>query len=144
MTVSTGVPAAMTAWAFPAAVHFANARQVVDQASSLLAHPASAPGTGGATGATAYFDLSACASFDSSLLAVLLELERRARARGVACRFASPPDKLLALAQLYDVASLLFDAAAAPEASAADGAIRSGRLAGADVDADADARSVRA
>lgn len=118
MTAAAGAQAVVTAsWVFPQAVHLANARQVVDQASAVFARPAAA-GEPAVTGTTAGYDLSACESFDSSLLAVLLELERRARARGLSCRFVSPPHKLLALAELYGVASLLFDAASAGDGSA--------------------------
>mgnify|MGYP001251322031 CR=1 FL=1 len=111
MIAAAGAQAAVTAsWVFPQAVHLADAREVVEQASAVFAQPA-ATGGSAVSGATADYDLSACASFDSSLLAVLLELERRARAHGVSCRFVSPPHKLLALAELYGVADLLFGAA---------------------------------
>lgn len=86
----------------PREVWFADARKVVEQASVALDAPESR------------FDLSACERFDSSLLAVLLELERRARARGRRCRFESPPDNLLKLAALYGVDSLLFEKTLSP------------------------------
>ncbi len=118
MTAAVGARAVVTAsWVFPQAVRLANARQVVDQASAVFAWPA-ATGEPAVTDTTAGYDLSACESFDSSLLAVLLELERRARARGLSCRFVSPPHKLLALAELYGVAGLLFGAASTGDGSA--------------------------
>ena len=118
MTAAAGAQSVVAAsWVFPQAVHLANARQVVDRASAAFARPA-AMGEPAVTDTTAGYDLSGCESFDSSLLAVLLELERRARARGLSCRFVSPPHKLLALAELYGVASLLFDAASAGDGNA--------------------------
>ncbi len=104
-TVASPQPAAMSpasgsaAWRFPAEVRFDNAREVVEAASVALEAPAPR------------FDLSGCERFDSSLLAVLLELERRAAARGRKCRFESPAEKLLRLAVLYRVDSLLFEQA---------------------------------
>lgn len=83
----------------PAEVRFADARKVVERASAALDAP------------EPRFDLSGCERFDSSLLAVLLELARRAAARGRRCRFESPPGNLLKLAALYGVDSLLFDEA---------------------------------
>ena len=88
-----------SAWRFPPEVRFDNAREIVEAASVAL--DASAP----------RFDLSDCTRFDSSLLAALLELERRAAARGRECRFESPPERLLKLAALYRVDSLLFEKA---------------------------------
>lgn len=94
---ATAPASASTAWRFPAEVRFDNAREVVEAASVAL--DASAP----------RFDLSDCERFDSSLLSVLLELERRAAGRGRECRFESPAEKLLKLAALYRVDSLLFE-----------------------------------
>lgn len=90
---------ASQAWRFPAEVRFPHARETVEAASSAL------------DAALPRFDLSACAHFDSSLIAVLLELERRAAARGRACRFESPSENLLKLAALYGVDALLFERA---------------------------------
>ncbi|MCD6681840.1 MAG: STAS domain-containing protein [Burkholderiaceae bacterium] len=87
------------AWRFPAEVRFANARETAQAASAAMG--AVAP----------RFDLSECRHFDSSLLAVLLELERRAAARGLRCRFESPSANLLKLAALYNVDGLLFERA---------------------------------
>ncbi len=53
-------------------------------------------------------DLATCTDFDSSLIGVMLELERRAQAVGEKCRFSNPPSNLLELARLYGVGELLF------------------------------------
>jgi ABC-type transporter Mla MlaB component len=53
-------------------------------------------------------DLATCTDFDSSLIGVMLELERRALAVGKKCRFSNPPPNLLELARLYGVGELLF------------------------------------
>ncbi|HEY0878028.1 MAG TPA: STAS domain-containing protein [Zeimonas sp.] len=92
-------PAGSTAWRFPSEVRFANAREIVEAASSALATPAPR------------YDLSGCQRFDSSLLAVLLELERRAAALARECRFESPAENLLKLAALYGIDALLFEKA---------------------------------
>lgn len=83
-------------WSFPAEVRFGNARAVTRAASVALDAP------------EPRFDLSGCVHFDSSLIGVLLELERRAGARGQQCHFESPTEKLLKLAALYGVDALLF------------------------------------
>ena len=62
-------------------------------------------------------DLSGLKRFDSALLAVLLELRRRAGAT----RFVGAPDKLLALARLYGVEDLLFGSAPGAETAPATG-----------------------
>ncbi|MCL4745636.1 MAG: STAS domain-containing protein [Burkholderiaceae bacterium] len=53
-------------------------------------------------------DLAGCSEFDSSLIAVMLELERRAKAAGARCRFHRPAPNLVELARLYGVHELLF------------------------------------
>ncbi len=83
---------------FPPQVGFANAVAVLEQASQ-----ATSAGQG-----ERVYDLSACTRFDSSLLAVLLELTRRAAAAGATCRFEGADANLLKLAQLYGVGVLLF------------------------------------
>ncbi len=93
------VAPASPAWRMPQEVRFDNAVEVVEQASRGLEAP------------EPRFDLSDCTRFDSSLIAVLLELDRRAVARGRRCRFESPPENLLKLAALYGVDSLLFESA---------------------------------
>ncbi len=80
----------------PVRVVFANAAAELAAASQALADGARV------------FDLSACTDFDSSLLALLLELQRRAAARGVATRVVSVPANLRKLAALYGAESLLF------------------------------------
>jgi len=90
---------ASPAWRFPPEVRFHNARETVEAASAAIDADA------------ARFDLSTCERFDSSLIAVLLELERRAEARGRRCRFESPSENLLKLAALYNVDKLLFERA---------------------------------
>ena len=69
---------------------------------------ASAAACGGPTADAVEIDLAGCGAFDSSLLAVLLELARHARAAGAPCRVLSPPDNLRKLAALYGVDELLF------------------------------------
>ncbi|MFP5407538.1 MAG: lipid asymmetry maintenance protein MlaB [Gammaproteobacteria bacterium] len=81
---------------FPAAVTFANANEALEHAAAAE------------TGTERLYDLSACQRFDSSLIAVLLELERRAQARASSCRYEGAPDKLLELGGLYGVDPLLF------------------------------------
>ncbi len=83
----------------PDEVTFANARAALGQALA------------GLESAQPRFDLSACRRFDSSLVGVLLELARQARARGRACAFAGAPDNLRKLAGLYGVERLLFGTA---------------------------------
>jgi phospholipid transport system transporter-binding protein len=96
---ATLVASAAGAWRFPVEVRFGNARETAEAASAAIDAP------------EPRFDLSACRHFDSSLLAVLLELERRAAARGRRCRFESPSENLLKLAALYNVDELLFERA---------------------------------
>ena len=61
----------------------------------------------GASGSAWEVDASALSEFDTSALAVLLELQRAARARGLGLAVASPPAKLRQLAALYGVDGLL-------------------------------------
>lgn len=61
-------------------------------------------------GGAQVFDLSGCADFDSSLIALLLELRREAAPRGVVPRLEGAPPRLRALAALYGVDGLLFPA----------------------------------
>jgi ABC-type transporter Mla MlaB component len=83
---------------FPAEVTFDNASAVLEAAASEA-------------GSERVFDLSACLRFDSSLIAVMLELMRRAQAEGGRCRFDGASENLLRLAGLYGVAALLFGTA---------------------------------
>ena len=52
-------------------------------------------------------DLGACVDFDSSLVGVMLEMLRRAAARGQALRFVNPDANLRKLAGLYGVQEIL-------------------------------------
>ena len=85
---------------FPAEVAHRHARQV-------LADALAAPGDGGGQ---RRYDLSACERFDSSLLAVLLELMHSAQAVGERVGFDGVGARLLRLAVLYGVGGLLFGA----------------------------------
>ena len=58
-------------------------------------------------------DASALVDFDTSVLALLLEAQRRALARGGSVAVAGAPAKLVELARLYGVDTLLFAPAAA-------------------------------
>lgn len=86
---------------FPAEVTFASANTALEEAAAA-----------NQGGAEWLYDLSACQRFDSSLIAVLLELKRRAQASGALCRFQGASEKLLELAGLYGADPLLFEAAA--------------------------------
>ena len=80
----------------PAEVTFANARAVLEQAMAGLdaAQPA--------------LDLSECRHFDSSLIGVLLEVQRRESAAGRHCSFVGASANLRKLSGLYGVEGLLF------------------------------------
>ncbi len=79
------------------------ARVAHDVAPALLAQSRQALAAG-APGV----DLRACQDFDSSLIAILLDLLRQASARGAPIRFEMPPANLRKLAALYGVDALLF------------------------------------
>jgi ABC-type transporter Mla MlaB component len=80
----------------PAEVRFDNANAVLEAAAAAE------------SGAERTFDLSACERFDSSLIAIQLELLRRAREAGARCRFEGSGENLLRLAGLYGITALLF------------------------------------
>lgn len=61
----------------------------------------------GRPGSPLSLDAAPLAAFDTSAIAVLLELQRLARARGVALKVCNPPPKLAQLATLYGVDGLL-------------------------------------
>jgi len=86
-----------TAAPLPVEVTFRTAPAVLEAASAGLAE------------GPRDVDLAACTVFDSSLLGTLLELQRRAAARGGRCRFLHPPPNLRKLAALYGVDGLLFE-----------------------------------
>ncbi len=56
---------------------------------------------------TTEIDLGGCVEFDSSLVGVMLELMRRAGARGQTLRFGNPSANLRKLAKLYGAEDLL-------------------------------------
>lgn len=60
-----------------------------------------------AAGGDLRLDGSAVVDLDTSAVALLLQAQRLARARGVACVLHDVPGKLQTLAQLYGVESLL-------------------------------------
>jgi phospholipid transport system transporter-binding protein len=64
------------------------------------------------------FDLGALEEYDSSVVAILLEIRRAAGSDGV--RFLNVPANLRKLASLYGVDPLLFDTPAANPASGRD------------------------
>lgn len=81
----------------PAEVIFGNARAVLEQAMAAL------------DAAQPVLDLSDCRHFDSSLIGVLLELQRRESAAGRHCSFVGASANLRKLSGLYGVEGLLFD-----------------------------------
>lgn len=68
------------------------------------------------TDPTVAIDASNLLQFDSSALAVLLECQRAADARGRPFELRSPPAKLAALAKLYGIDALLMPAVHAKNA----------------------------
>ena len=62
----------------------------------------------GQAGPERVYDLSGCERFDSSLVAVLLELARQAQRSGDSFRFDGASEKMLRLAGLYGVGTILF------------------------------------
>jgi phospholipid transport system transporter-binding protein len=87
--------AAGARWTYTGALTFANASRVFAAAALLPL-----PGTG-------EVDLSRVAAVDSSAVAVLLALSRRAREEGKQLVFTKVPVALRALADLYSVEDLL-------------------------------------
>ena len=80
----------------PAEVTFANARAVLEQAMA------------GLDAVQPVLDLSDCRHFDSSLIGVLLELQRRESVAGRRCSFVGASANLRKLSGLYGVEGLLF------------------------------------
>lgn len=100
--------------ALPAQVTFEHASSVMEDASRAV-QAALRPSAAGATApAVLDIDLAACGEFDSSLLAVLLQLCREATAGGARCRLLNVPAKLRQLALLYGVDALLFASSGSP------------------------------
>ncbi|MFM7705099.1 MAG: lipid asymmetry maintenance protein MlaB [Rubrivivax sp.] len=85
--------------ALPATLTLAQARATAAQLRAALER--------GHTGAPWEVDAGALAEFDTSALAVLLELQRAARACGAELIVSAPPAKLRQLATLYGVEALL-------------------------------------
>lgn len=86
----------MAEYRFPGQVRFDDAQSVLEAAHAAFRAP------------QPRFDVSRCESFDSSLIAVLLELARQARALGRRCEFVGASANLRKLAGLYGVDGLLF------------------------------------
>jgi len=80
----------------PRRVVFANAPELLEALARELR-----------PGASSGVDLADCVEFDSSLIGLLLELARRARAGGGALRLRNPSLNLRKLAGLYGVEELL-------------------------------------
>jgi phospholipid transport system transporter-binding protein len=91
----SGFVATAAGWAFNGTLTFADAAAVFD-ASRGLALPKDG-----------VVDLAGLAHADSSALAVMVALKRRARAEGAMLNFASIPPGILALAHVYGVEELL-------------------------------------
>jgi len=89
----------MAAVSLPATLTLAQA------SPTLRALQAGLDGTAG--GGVFEVDAQAMAEFDTSALAVLLEVRRMAQARGLALSVVQAPPKLRQLAQLYGVQELL-------------------------------------
>ena len=87
--------AAGARWSYTGALTFANASRVFAAAAAMPL-----PSTG-------EVDLSGADAVDSSAVAVLLALARRARAEGKPLAFTRVPAALRALADLYSVEDLL-------------------------------------
>lgn len=83
----------------PARVAFDTVPALIDQLAAAL------PAGGG----DARVDLSGCTEFDSSLIALLLELRRRMAASSGRLRAIAPPPNLRKLAALYGADELLFE-----------------------------------
>ncbi len=107
-------PAAAAPLVLPDRLTLAEARGA---AQALAAQAAAQP-----AGAALVVEASALARFDSSALAVLMEVRRRAEAGGRTLRVAGAPPRLQALARLYGVAEVLGLAPAASSAAGDPGA----------------------
>jgi len=90
-----GFAATAKGWTFAGTLTFADAAAVFEAARGLAL-----PGTG-------VVDLAGLVHADSSALAVMLALKRRAAREGARLVFASIPSGILALAHVYGVEELL-------------------------------------
>jgi phospholipid transport system transporter-binding protein len=95
MTPGGGFVAGPDRWTIAGSLTFANAASVF-ATSRALALPASG-----------IVDLTRLGQADSSALAVMLSLKRRATAEGTRLQFAATPSGLQALAHVYGVDELL-------------------------------------
>jgi len=77
----------------------------LEHAPGLLAQLAAAVGAAGA--GPLVIDAAAVTEFDTSALALLLEARRQGAAHGFACELRGAPPKLMELAALYGVESML-------------------------------------
>lgn len=77
------------------------------QETSALVRSVESALAGAAPGATLDIDAGALASFDTSVIALLLHARRLAQAAGRGFVVSRAPDKLVQLARLYGVESLL-------------------------------------
>lgn len=100
----------MVRWELPSAVDLGHAPALLEQ---LQAHVADADG------GELHLDASAMQSFDSSLLALLLEARRRLQATGGSLIISGAAPKLRELAALYGVDELVFGPAVQPLAEPA-------------------------
>jgi phospholipid transport system transporter-binding protein len=82
----------------------------MDDASAALRSIESALSEAGGGGIQ--IDAAALSEVDTAAVALLLQAQRLTRSRGQAATLVNPPDKLLALARLYGVESLLGGVAA--------------------------------
>ena len=92
---------AATPLKLPAAVTLAQAQDLLARLTAAVTDAVA----GG--GKLLVIDASAVQTFDSSALALLLEAQREARARGLVCSLLQPPPGLMELARLYSVEALL-------------------------------------
>lgn len=91
-------------------------RLTIGEARAALAVLEPALGTSGNGSGVIEVDAGALATFDTSAIAVLLELRRQAQAIGRTLAVRGAPAAMVDLASLYGVADLLGFAAARPAA----------------------------
>ena len=88
----------MSTWALPATVDLDHAQAMLAELETQLA----AAGDG-----ELHLDASAMSTFDTSLIALMLEARRRMHAGGGRVRISGAPAKLAELARLYGVEELV-------------------------------------
>jgi phospholipid transport system transporter-binding protein len=91
-------------FALPATVTVQEVTTVLQRLSAVLDASAQARSS---AGAVLSLDTSALQHFDSSALALLLQLRRQAQTRGLRVELSGVPPRLTNLARLYGVADLL-------------------------------------